>query len=74
MTDIVRFPDRTGTGTLQVVRTKTVLVISPWVIVVAGALLAVFGGWRLRARHRRRIERRAAARASASRRGRSMAA
>jgi hypothetical protein len=74
MTDIVSFPDRTGTGTLQVVRTKTVLVISPWVIVVVGALLAAFGGWRLRARHRRRLERRAAARAGASRRGRSMAA
>ena len=74
MTDIVSFPDRTGTGTLQVARTRTVLVISPWVIVVIGALLAAFGGWRLRVRHRRRLERRAAARASASRRGRYAAA
>jgi hypothetical protein len=74
MTDIVSFPDRTGTGTLQVVRTRTVLVISPWVIVVIGGLLAAFGGWRLRVRYRRRLERRAAARAAASRRGRSKAA
>jgi hypothetical protein len=74
MTDIVSFPDRTGTGTLQVVRTRTVLVISPWVIVIVGALLAAFGSWRLRARHRRRLERRAAARATVCRRGRSVAA
>lgn len=68
MTDTVSFPDRTGTGTLQVLRTKTVLVISPWVIVVVCALVVAFGGWRLRARHRRRLERRAAARATARRR------
>ena len=74
MTDTVSFPDRTGTGTLQVVRTKTVLVISPWVIVVICGLLAALGGWRLRARYRRRLERRRAARTNASRRGRSRAA
>ena len=68
MTDTVSFPDRTGTGTLQVLRTKTALVISPWVIVVVCALLVAFGGWRLRARHRRRLEQRAAARATARRR------
>jgi hypothetical protein len=74
MTDVVAYPDRTGTGTLQIVRTKTVLVISPWVIVVVCALLALLGGWRLRARHRRRLERRAAARSDGSRRARSRAA
>ncbi|HXC75524.1 MAG TPA: hypothetical protein VNU19_00585 [Candidatus Acidoferrum sp.] len=73
MTDTVSFPDRTGTGTLQVLRTKTVLVISPWVIVVVCGALALLGGWRLRARLRRRLERRAAARATAHR-GRSRAA
>jgi hypothetical protein len=74
MTDVVTFPDRTGVGTLQVVRTKTVLVISPWVIVVIGTLLVAFGGWRLRVRRRRWLERRAATRAIASRRDRSAAA
>jgi hypothetical protein len=73
LTDTVSFPDRTGTGTLQVLRTKTVLVISPWVIVVVGGALALLGGRCLRARHRRRLERRAAARATAHR-GRSKAA
>ncbi len=73
MAGTVSFPDRTGTGTLQVLRTKTVLVISPWVIVVVCGALALLGGWRLRARHRRRLERRAAARGAAHR-GRSRAA
>jgi hypothetical protein len=74
MSDVVTYPDRSGTGTLEVVRTKTVLVISPWVIVVVCALLALLGGWRLRARHRRRLERRAAARSAGARRGQSKAA
>jgi hypothetical protein len=74
MTDIVAYPDRSGTATLQIVRTKTVLVISPWVIVVVCALLALLGGWRLRARHRRRSERRGVARAAGAPRGRSKAA
>jgi len=74
MSDVVAYPDRSGTGTLQIVRTRTVLVISPWVIVVVCALLALLAGWRLRARHRRRLERRAAARSAGSRRGRSKAA
>jgi hypothetical protein len=73
MTETVSFPDRTGTGTLAVVRTKTILVISPWVIVVICGLLAAFAGWRLRVRYRRRMERRRAARATAHR-GRSRAA
>ncbi len=73
MADTVTYPDRTGTGTLEVVRARTVLVINPWVLVIVGALLAGFAGWRLRARHRRRLERRAAARATA-RRSRSKAA
>jgi hypothetical protein len=74
MTDIVAYPDRTGTGTLQIVRTKTVLVISPWVIAVVCALLVLLSGWRLRARHRRRLERRAAARVTGARRGQARAA
>jgi hypothetical protein len=74
ITDVVAYPDRSGTGTLQIVRTKTVLVISPWVIVAVCVLLALLGGWRLRARHRRRLERRAAARSAGSRRGQSKAA
>jgi hypothetical protein len=74
MTDVVAYPDQTGTGTLQIVRTRTALVISPWVIVVVCALLALLVGWRLRARHRRRLERRAAARSAGARRGQSRAA
>jgi hypothetical protein len=74
MSDVVAYPDRSGTGTLQIVRTRTVLVISPWVIVVVCVLLALLAGWRLRARHRRRLERRAAARSAGARRGRSKAA
>ncbi|MEA2637451.1 MAG: hypothetical protein QOE18_508, partial [Chloroflexota bacterium] len=74
MTDVVTYPDRTGTGTLEIVRTKTVLVISPWVIVAVVALLALLGGWRLRSMRRHRLERRAAARVTGARRGRSKAA
>lgn len=74
MSDVVTYPDTTGTGTLEVVRTKTVLVVSPWAIVAVVALLALLGGWRLRARHRRRLERRATARVTGTRRGRSRAA
>jgi hypothetical protein len=74
MTDTVTFPDRTGTGTLQVVRSKTVLVISPWVLFLVGAVLAALVGWRLRRRRRRQLERRAAARAAAARRARTAAA
>jgi hypothetical protein len=74
MQDVVTYPDRSGTGTLQIVRSKTVLVISPWVLIVVGALLVALVVWRLRARHRRRLERRAAARAAASHRARSAAA
>jgi hypothetical protein len=74
MTDVVTYPDRTGTGTLQIVRTKTVLVISPWVIAVVCTLLVLLIGWRLRARHRRRLERRAAARVTGARHGQSRAA
>lgn len=74
MNDIVTYPDRSGTGTLQIVRTKTVLVINPLVVVLVGVLLLVFAGWRLNARHRRRLERRSSARVEGSRRPRSRAA
>ena len=74
MTDIVTFPDQTGIGTLQVMRSKTVLVISPWILVLVGAVLAALVGWQLRRRRRRQLERRAAARAADLRRSRSAAA
>jgi hypothetical protein len=74
MTDIVTYPDRSGVGTLQIVRTRTVLVINSWVLVVVGVLLLVFAGWRLNVRYRRRVERRANARVSDARRPRSRAA
>ena len=53
MTDAVTYPDRTGTGTLELVRTKSILVISPWVLVALLAIAGLVGGWRLRRRFRR---------------------
>ena len=50
MTDAVTYPDRSGTGTLEIVRTKSILVISPWVLVALLAIAVLVGGWRLRAR------------------------
>jgi len=54
LTDVVSYPNRTGTGTLEIVRTKSVLVVSPWVFVVLIVLLVLAGGWRLRVQRRRR--------------------
>lgn len=54
LTDVVSYPDRNGTGTLEIVRTRSVLVISPWVFVVLLVLLALVVAWRLRVRRRRR--------------------
>ena len=67
LTDVVSYPDRTGNGTLQIVRTKGVLVVSPWVFVVLIVLFVLAVGWRLRARRRRRLlhSRRPAMRAAA---------
>jgi hypothetical protein len=73
LSDVVTYPDRNGTGTLEIVRAKTILVISPWVIVVVCALLAGLVGWRL-VRRRRQLARRAAERAVGHRRTPSKAA
>jgi hypothetical protein len=54
LTDVVSYPGRTGSGTLEIERTKTVLVVSPWVFVVLVVLLALVGAWRLRVHRRRR--------------------
>ncbi len=54
LTDVVSYPDRTGTGTLEIARTKSVLVVSPWVFVVLVVLLALVVAWRLRVQRRRR--------------------
>ncbi len=64
MDDIVTYPDRSGTGTLEIVRTRSILVISPWVILVLLAMLALVGGWRLSVRLRRRSAQRSAAKAA----------
>ena len=50
MSDVVTYPDRTGTGTLDIVLTKSMLVINPWVLVVLLAIVLLLGAWRLRAR------------------------
>ena len=59
MNDIVTYPDRSGSGTLQIVRTTGTLVISPWLVLVLLVILALVGGWRLGLRIRRRSARRA---------------
>jgi hypothetical protein len=53
MTAAVTYPDRTGTGTLEIVRTRSILVISPWVLVALLAIAVLVGGWRWRGRFRR---------------------
>jgi hypothetical protein len=53
MTDAVTYPDRSGTGTLEIVRTTSILVISPWVLVALLTIAVLLGGWRLRRRFRR---------------------
>jgi hypothetical protein len=63
MNDIVTYPDPSGTGTLQIVRTTSILVISPWLVLALLILLALVGGWRLRVRLRRRASQRAMERA-----------
>jgi hypothetical protein len=50
MSDVVTYPDRTGTGTLDIVLSKSMLVINPWVLVVLLAIVLLIAGWRLRAR------------------------
>jgi hypothetical protein len=59
MNDIVTYPDRNGIGTLQIVRAASILVISPWVVLVLLTILVLVGGWRLGLRLRRRSARRA---------------
>jgi hypothetical protein len=54
MSVTVTYPGTTESTTKQVVITKTVLVISPWLLVVVCLVIAGVVGWRLRARQRRR--------------------
>ncbi|MDQ6847520.1 MAG: hypothetical protein M3019_08065 [Candidatus Dormibacteraeota bacterium] len=63
----VTYPATTTSGTTQILLTKRMLVISPWVIIAVGALIALLILWRLRVRARRRAVARAASRAGASR-------
>ncbi|TMC48557.1 MAG: hypothetical protein E6J14_10680 [Chloroflexi bacterium] len=65
MTVTLTYPDQTDVATKQIVLTKSMLVISPWVIVVVGVLLALVVCWRLYARHRRRSRRQATANSTA---------
>jgi hypothetical protein len=67
LTVTVTYPATTTTGTTQILLTKRMLVVSPWVIVALGALISALILWRLRVRARRRARIRAAARASAAR-------
>jgi len=54
MTVTVTYPGTTESTTQQVVITKTVLVISPWLLVIVCLLIAGVVGWRLRIRQLRR--------------------
>ena len=65
MTVTLTYPDQTESATKQIVITKSMLVISPWVIVVVCVLIALVVGWRLYARHRRRPRRPTAANSTA---------
>jgi hypothetical protein len=62
LTVTVTYPATTAQQTTQVLLTRRILVVSPWVIVVLGALIASLILWRLRVRARRRAVARAAAR------------
>ncbi len=46
------YPDKTETATKQIVLTKRVLVVNPWVLVAIGALTVLAASW-LRRRHKR---------------------
>jgi hypothetical protein len=59
----VTYPGTTESTTRQVLITKTVLVISPWLLVIVCLLLACVAGWRLRVRQRRRARARLKAQA-----------
>jgi hypothetical protein len=67
MTVTLAYPNQVESATKQIVITRSTLVISPWVIFVIGALIALVVCWRLRARHRRRSKRQAATRWAAGR-------
>jgi hypothetical protein len=60
----VTYPGTTESTTEQVVITKTVLVISPWLLVIVCLLIAGLVGWRLRVRQRRRASARLQMRAA----------
>jgi hypothetical protein len=62
----VSYPPNSDTATSEIVLTKHVLVVSPWVVVVLGGLIVLLIAWRLRARRRhRRARARARARTQA---------
>ena len=63
----VTYPATTTSTTTQILLTKRMLVVSPWVIVAVGALIVLLILWRLRVRARRRAVARAALRTPASR-------
>jgi hypothetical protein len=54
----VVYPDKTETATAQIVLSKRMLVINPWVVVAAGVLFIAIAGWWLLGRRRRRRPRR----------------
>jgi hypothetical protein len=54
LTVTVTYPDNTESSTKEILITRTMLVISPWLIVIVCALVALLVGWRLRVRQLRR--------------------
>ena len=65
MTVTLTYPNKVDSATKQIVLTKSMLVISPWLIVAVCVLLALVVAWRLVARRRRRLQRRATAKSPA---------
>lgn len=59
------YPSQTESATKQIVLTRSMFVISPWVIIALGILVALVVCWRLLARYRRRSKLRAVARGQA---------
>jgi hypothetical protein len=65
MSVTLKYPDKIESATKQIVITKSMLVISPLLILVTCAFIALVVCWRLYARHRRRSKRHATGRPAA---------
>jgi flagellar biosynthesis/type III secretory pathway M-ring protein FliF/YscJ len=60
MSVTLTYPNQTESATKQILITRSILVISPWLIVAVCVLIALVVVWRLYARYQRRSKQRAA--------------